>query len=120
MVNTIPYYVFHKQRLSSTIFNLLHLLYFFLQQLLFNILGAVEAGRKHHCTPLQSLDGKEFSTGFWTWWNSTLQDAGRQFGFPHVFITVSPTEWYFPQVCNFVSITTFVYNYNFNDNFHSA
>ena len=30
----------------------------------FIIVGAVEAGRKYHCTPMQSLDCKELSTGF--------------------------------------------------------
>ena len=81
-------------------FNLQRLYYFFLEQgTIFKILGGVETGRKHDCTPLQLLDCKEFSTGFWRWWHLILQDAGCQFGFPHVFITVLPTEWSFPQVC---------------------
>ena len=64
-------------------------------------LGAVEPGRKYHYTPLQSLDSKEFSTGFYQRWHLILQDAGRQIGFPHGFITVSPFEWTFPKVCSF-------------------
>ena len=63
--------------------------------------GAVESGRKYHCTPLQSLDTKEFSTGYYQWWHLILQDAGRQYGFPHGFITVSPFEWTFSKVCSF-------------------
>ena len=64
-------------------------------------MGAVESGRKYHCTPLQLLDSKEFSTSFCQWWHLILQDAGRQFGFPHGLITVSPFEWTFLKVCSF-------------------
>ena len=68
-------------------------LYFFVNS------GAVEAGKKYHCTPLQSLDCKEFSTGYWQWCHLFLLDAVRQFGYPSLFITISPSEWSFPQVC---------------------
>ena len=43
--------------------------------------GAVKSGKKYHCTPLQSLD------------------AVRQFCYSSLFITISPSEWPFPQVC---------------------
>ena len=61
--------------------------------------GAVESGKKYHCTPLQSLDWKEFSTGYWQWCHLFLLDAVRQFGYPYLFITTSLSEWSFPQVC---------------------
>ena len=62
-------------------------------------LGAVESGRKHNCTPLQSLDCKEFCTGYWQWCHLFLIDAVKQYGYPSLFITISPSEWTFPKVC---------------------
>ena len=50
---------------------------------------------------MQSLDSKEFSTGFYQWWHLLLQDAGCQYGFRHAFITVPPWEWTFLQVYSF-------------------
>ena len=102
----IHYWLTKKVR--HFVFNLPWLFYFFLEQgTIFKILGAVEMGRKYHCTPLRSLDCKEFLTGFWCSWHLILQEPWPQFGFPHVFITVLPTEWSFHQVC-FTSITSFV------------
>lgn len=62
-------------------------------------LGAVESRRKHNCTPLQPLDCKEFCSGYWQWCHLFLIDAVRQYGYPSLFITISPSEWTFPQVC---------------------
>ena len=70
------------------------------KQLYFSInSGAVELGKKYHCTPLQSLDYKEFSTGYWQRYYGFLLDAVRQFGYPFLLITISPSEWSFPQAC---------------------
>ena len=62
-------------------------------------LGAVESRREHNCTPLQLLDCKEFCSGYWKWCHLFLIDAVRQYGYPSLFITISPSEWTFPQVC---------------------
>ena len=79
--------------------------------------GAVESGKKYHCTPLQSLDCKEFSTGYWQWCHLFLLDAVRQFGYPSLFITISPSEWSFPQVCfrlTYIMLLEIFYHYEKN------
>ena len=76
-----------------------NLQYYYNKSLYFSInSGAVQSGKKYHCGPLQSLDCKEFSTGYWQWCHLFLLDAVRQFGYPSLFITISPSEWSFPQV----------------------
>ena len=45
--------------------------------------------------------------GFWEWYHLVLQDAVRQYGWPSAFITKSPSEWSFPQVCYTVFLFTF-------------
>lgn len=58
--------------------------------------GAITTARKTHCSPARSLEGKPFSSEFWKWQHRYLCDAVKQFGFPHLFITISPSEWSFP------------------------
>ena len=60
------------------------------------VTGAINSGRFLHCSPARSLDAKMFSFGFWKWQHRFLLDTLRQFGFPSVFITLSPYEWSFP------------------------
>ncbi|CAK8689947.1 unnamed protein product [Clavelina lepadiformis] len=60
------------------------------------ISGAIEAGRRFKCNPYKSLDGKSFSLSYWKWQHLHLEDAGKHFGPPTIFITVSPCEWTFP------------------------
>ena len=43
-----------------------------------------------------SVRGKMFSHQYWTNQHRYLIDAVRQFGFPSMFITISPFEWTFP------------------------
>ena len=62
-------------------------------------LGAVESGRKHNCTPLQSLDWKEFCTGYWQYCHLFLIDAVKQYGLLDLFITILPFEWTFRKAC---------------------
>ena len=65
---------------------------------LYKRLGAVESAKKFKCTPKQALDCKEFSASFWEWCHLFLIDAVKQYGYPSVFITISPSEWLFPKV----------------------
>ena len=58
--------------------------------------GAITTARKKYCSPARSLEAKVFSSGFWKWQHHCLVDTVRQFGFPSVFITISPSEWSFP------------------------
>ena len=58
--------------------------------------GAITTARKKYCSPARSLKAKVFSSGFWKRQHHCLVDAVRQFGFPSVFITISPSEWFFP------------------------
>ena len=58
--------------------------------------GAITTARKTHCSPAKSLEGKSFSSEFWKWQHRFLCDAVKQFGFPHLFITISPGVWSFP------------------------
>ena len=48
------------------------------------------------CSPARALDSKPFSQTYWEFQHSYLVDAVRQFGFPDIFITISPYEWTFP------------------------
>ena len=48
------------------------------------------------CLPARALNMKTFSVGYWQWQHWYLVDAMRQYGFPSVFITISPYEWTFP------------------------
>ena len=68
----------------------------------------VESAKKYKCTPKQALDCKEFSAGYWHWEHLYLIDGVRQFNWPFGFITISPSEWTFPQVrCNFLILLYF-------------
>ena len=100
---------------SADTFNTtINLQYYYNKSLYFSInSGPVKSGKKYHCSPLQSLDCKEFSTGYWQWCHLFLLDAVRQFGYPSLLIAISPSEWSFPQVfpsylcyvtCNFLSL----------------
>ncbi|XP_057302962.1 uncharacterized protein LOC130638095 [Hydractinia symbiolongicarpus] len=60
--------------------------------------GAIESGKKFGSTPVASLDRKIFSSGYWKWQHRYLLDAVRQFGYPKLFMTISPYEWTFPKV----------------------
>ncbi len=44
----------------------------------------------------QALDDKPFASGYWQWQHPYLMDAVRQFGYPSIFLTISPSEWSFP------------------------
>ena len=62
------------------------------------ITGAIHSSRKFHGQVsqyqiLSALDSKPFSTEYWKWQHRYLIDAVRQFGFPTLFITISPYEW---------------------------
>ena len=84
---------------ADTFNTIINLQYYYNKSLYFSInSGLVESGTKYHCTLLQLLDCKEFSTGYWQWCHLFLLDAVRQFGYPSLFITISPSEWSFPQV----------------------
>jgi len=41
---------------------------------------------------LSALDSKPFSIEYWKWQNRYLTDAVQQYGFPTLFITISPYE----------------------------
>ena len=58
--------------------------------------GAISTSSHLGCSPARSLDCKAFTTEFWRWQHRFLLDALRQFGFPSLFITISPYEWTFP------------------------
>ena len=45
---------------------------------------------------LLPLSLKTFSLVYWRWHHRYLMDAIRQYGYPDVFITISPYEWTFP------------------------
>ena len=60
--------------------------------------GAVETGRKIKCPPMQALDCKEFTSGYWEWCYLFLIDVVCQYGYPSLFITISPSEWTFPKL----------------------
>ena len=58
--------------------------------------GAITTARKKLCSAATSLQNKTFSSEFWKWQHRSLVDSVRQFGFPTLFITISPSEWSFP------------------------
>ena len=60
------------------------------------ITGAVNASKASGCSPNRSLENGSFSKTFWQHQNLFLIDAVHQFGFPSLFITISPYEWAFP------------------------
>lgn len=74
------------------------LLQFHYDRWLFNtVSGAISSCRGTLRSPATSLDGKPFSIEYWRWQHRFLLDAVKQFGYPSVFITISPYEWTFPQ-----------------------
>ena len=60
------------------------------------ITGAVNASKDSGCSPNRSLENKSFSKTFWQHQHLFLIDAVHQYGFPSLFITISPYEWTFP------------------------
>ena len=60
------------------------------------ITGAVNASKASGCSPNRSLENKSFSETFWQHQHLFLIDAVHQYGFPSLFITISPYEWTFP------------------------
>ena len=60
------------------------------------ITGAVNASNASGCSPNRSLESKSFSKTFWQHQHLFLVDAVHQYGFPSLFITISPYEWTFP------------------------
>ena len=60
------------------------------------ITGTVNASKASGCSPNQSLKNKSFSKTFWQHQHLFLIDAVHQYGFPSLFITISPYEWTFP------------------------
>ena len=58
--------------------------------------GAIGSARYFNTSAATSLSTKTFSLDYWRWHHRYLMDAVRQYGFPDVFITLSPYEWTFP------------------------
>ena len=58
--------------------------------------GAISTARYFSTSAATSLSTKTFSLDYWRWHHRYLVDAVRQYGFPDVFITISPYEWTFP------------------------
>ena len=56
------------------------------------VTGAVESGKVYKCSPQCALETKSFSSGYWQWQHRFLQDAVRQYGYPSLFLAVSPAE----------------------------
>ena len=72
------------------------LLQFTYDRWLFNtVSGAISSARQFQTSAATSLSTKTFSVEFWRWHHRYLMDAVRQYGYPDVFITVSPYEWTF-------------------------
>jgi hypothetical protein len=44
----------------------------------------------------KTVSGAITTAEFWKWQHHYLIDAVRQFSFPTLFITISPSEWSFP------------------------
>ena len=57
--------------------------------------GAITTARQRSCSPATSLQAKTFSPEYWKWQLCCLIDCVKQFGFPNIFITISPSEWSF-------------------------
>jgi hypothetical protein len=58
--------------------------------------GAIASARHMKCSSARALDCKVFFAGYWKKQHQLLIDAVRQFGYPDLFITLSPYEWTFP------------------------
>lgn len=58
--------------------------------------GAINTACVSSCSPARALDCKPFSPTYWQWKHRYLLDAVSQFGFPDIFLTISPLEWSFP------------------------
>ena len=58
--------------------------------------GAIFSARRLHCSPVRALNAKTFSPGYWKTQHRLLQDAVDQFGYPSLFLTISPYKWTFP------------------------
>lgn len=58
--------------------------------------GAISSARQFDTSAPTSLSSKTFSIEYWRWQHRYLIDAVRQYGYPDVFITISPYEWTFP------------------------
>lgn len=58
--------------------------------------GAISSSRAFDTSAATSLSTKTFSVEYWRWQHRFLMDAVRQYGYPDVFITISPYEWTFP------------------------
>ena len=56
----------------------------------------MNASKASGCSPNRSLENKSFSKTFWQHQHLFLIDAVHQYGFPSLFITISPYEWTFP------------------------
>jgi len=78
----------------ATQYDLLH--YHYDWWLFKTITGAINSAKQAQCSPATSLEAKTFSHQYWANQHRYLIDAVCQFGFPSVFITVSPFEWTFP------------------------
>ena len=61
-----------------------------------SVSGAISSARRMKCSPATSLNSKTFSAGYWRTQHRHLIDAVMQFGYPSVFVTISPYEWTFP------------------------
>ena len=73
------------------------LLQFVYDRWLFNtVSGAISSSRQFGTSPATSLSTKAFSSDYWKWQHRYLIDAVRQYGYPDVFVTISPYEWSFP------------------------
>ena len=60
------------------------------------IIGAINSAKQAQGSPATALEAKTFSHQYWANQHHYLIDAVRQFGFPSMFITISPFEWSFP------------------------
>jgi len=78
----------------STTYDLLQFMYD--TWLFLTVSGAITVGIKQKCCPSRSLENKVFSGQYWKWHHLSLVDAVRQFGYPTLFLTLSPYEWTFP------------------------
>ena len=83
--------------LGSRLPSLRYLLHYHYDRWLFKtITGAINSAKQAQCSPATALEAKTFSHQYWTNQHRYLIDAARQFGFPSMFITISPFEWTFP------------------------
>ena len=78
----------------ATNYDLLH--YHYDRWLFKTITGAINSAKQAQCSPATALEAKTFSHQYWRNQHRYLIDAVRQFGFPSIFITISPFEWSFP------------------------